>query len=94
MYLSAGLYPARDYQPLVEFNYIRSWLSKPISLKDEHIDTLAYSIPKMLVSAYNCGGNGARCVSGAFRLSAPKIFGSARLYFGTQYISLTILILQ
>ena len=33
-------------------------------------------------------------MSGAFRLSPPKKFGSSRLYFGTKYISLTILDLQ
>ena len=48
----------------------------------------------MLVSVCNGRGTGAGCVSGAFRLTTPKIFGSTRLYFGTQYISLTILDLQ
>jgi len=33
-------------------------------------------------------------MSGVFRLSSPKYFGSARLYFGTHYISLSILGLQ
>jgi len=92
-YVSVGFYPARDYQPLVDFGAIRRGGSKSINLKDEHIDTLAGCPPKMLVSICN-GETGAGCVSGAFRLSPPQNFGSARLYFGTQYISLTILNLQ
>jgi len=67
-YVSVGLSPARDYQPLEEFGAIRRDVSKSIILKDEHIDTLADCLPKMLVSICN-GGTGAGCVSGAFRLS-------------------------
>jgi len=40
------------------------------------------------------GGNEAGCVNVAFRLSPPKNVGSATLYFGTQYISPTILYLH
>ena len=93
-YVSVGFYPARDYQPMVEFGAIRRGESKSIILKDKHIDTLADCLPKMLVSICNGGGTGAGCVTGAFLLSPAKNFGSARLYFGTQYISLTILDLQ
>jgi len=42
-------------------------------------------------------GTGAAAVgseSGSFHLSPPKNYGSARLYFGTQYINPTILDLQ
>jgi len=91
-YVFVVFYPARDYQSLVEFGAIRRGGSKSIILKDEHIDTLADCLPKMLVS--NCGSGAAECLSGAFRLSLPKNYGPARLYFGTQYISLTILDLQ
>jgi len=93
-YVSVGFYPIRDYQPLVEFGAIRRGGSKYIVLKDEHIETLADFLPKMLVSICNGAGTGAGCVSGAFRVSSPKNFGSARLNFGTQYINLTILDLQ
>ena len=91
--MSAGLYLACDYLPLVEFSAIWRGGSKSIFLKDEHINTLADCLPKIFVS--NCDGRtGAGCVSGAFRLSPPKNCGSARLYFCTQYISLIILDLQ
>jgi len=45
-YVSVGFYPARDYQPLLEFGAIRRGGSKSIVLKDEHIDTLADCLPK------------------------------------------------
>ena len=87
--MSVGFYPARDYQPLVDFGAIRRGGSKSIVLKDEHVNTLADCLPKMRVSICN-GGTGAGCVCAAFRLLLPKNFGSARLYFCKQYISLTI----
>jgi len=52
---------------------------------------LADCIPKMLVSICNGGGTGAGwCLP---PITAEN-FGSARLHFGTQYISLTILDIQ
>jgi len=76
-YVSVGFYPARDYQPLVEFSAIRRGGSKTILLKNEHIDTVADVLPKLLVSVFSGGGIVSECLSGAFRLSPPKIFGSA-----------------
>jgi len=96
-YVSVGFYPARDYQPLVEFGAIRRGGSKSILLTDEHIDTLADSLPKMLISICYWGTGTAPavgCESRTFRLSPPNNFGSARLYFGKQYIRLLILELQ
>jgi len=40
-YVSVGFYPARDYQPLVEFNVSQPGGSKPLILTDEQVDTLA-----------------------------------------------------
>jgi len=81
----------------VEFAALRRGESKSILLTDEHIDTLADCLAKMLVSICNGGTVAAAavgCEIGAFRLSPPKNYGSAVMYFGTQYISLTILDLQ
>jgi len=89
--VSVGFYPARNYHPVVEFIAIRRDGSKSIVLKDEHIDTLADTLPKTFVFVCNGEGRGAGYVSDAFRLSPLKNVGSARLYFGTQYISITIL---
>jgi len=58
----------------VELGAIRTGGSKSIILKDEHIDTLADSLPKMLLSVCIGRGTGAGCVSCALRLSPPKIF--------------------
>jgi len=84
-------YPGGDYKPLVEFVTKRRGGSKSIVLKDLHVDTLADTPPNLLVSFCDGEGAGAGCVSGVFDLSPPKSFRSVRLYFGTQYISLTIL---
>jgi len=92
-YVSVGFYRARDYKPLVEFGAIWRGGSKSNILKDEHIDTLPNSLPKMLVSICN-ERTGAGCMSGAFLLSLPKNLGSARMNFSTQYISITILDVQ
>ena len=90
-YVSVGFYPAPDYQPLVEFGAIRRGGSKSIVLKDEHIDTLADSLPKMLVSVCNGEGTGASCVRGAFRLSPPKKLRIGKTVFRHAVLSLTIL---
>jgi len=44
-YGSVGFYPARDYQPLVEFGTIRRCGSKSIILTDEQVFTLAECLP-------------------------------------------------
>jgi len=74
-YISVCFYPARDYQPLVDFGAIRRGGSNSILLKDELIDTLADCLPKMLVSVCDGKGTRAGCVSGAIRLSPPKSSG-------------------
>jgi hypothetical protein len=46
--MSVGFYPARDYQPLVEFSTVRRGGSKTIVLADEHVEILAARLPKVL----------------------------------------------
>jgi len=74
--VSVGFYPARDYQPLVEFGAIRRGGSKFILLRDEHIDTLADCLTKVLVSISNAKTGVAAaavgCERGVFRLPPPK----------------------
>jgi len=74
-YVSVVFYPARDYQHRVKFGAIQRGELKYIILIDEHLDTLADCLPKLLFSICN-GGTGAGCVSGDFRLSPPKNFRS------------------
>jgi len=88
--VSVGFYPTRVYHPLVKFGAMWRGGSKSILLKDEHIDALADCLPQMLLSICS-GGKGVGYVSGTFRPSPPINFGSGRMYFSTQYISLTTL---
>lgn len=61
-YMCVDFYPARNYQPLVEFCVIRRGGSISILLTDEYIDTLTDCLPTMLVSI--CNGDRAGIVFG------------------------------
>ena len=89
-YVSVGFYPARDYQSLVEFGAIRRGGSKSLILTDEQVATLADCLPALRDSMC-VGGDRVinKCESGNFRLHTPRRYGSARLFVGTEYISLT-----
>jgi hypothetical protein len=85
-YVSVCFYPARDYQPLVEFGAVRRGGSKPIVLANEHVDRLAERPPKVLCET---GGSGSDA-SDTFRLiPIRRSGGAARLYLNAQYINLT-----
>jgi len=90
MYVSVSYYPTRDYPPLVGFGAIRWGGSKSLILADEQFAALADCLPTIRDSM--CVG-GDRVVikfeCGIFRLHTPKRHGSARLFVGTEYISLT-----
>ena len=89
-YVCIGFYPARDYQPLVEFGVIRRGWSKSLILVDAQVATLAECLPAIRESI--CGGGdrvNIKCESGKFRLHTPSRHGSARLYVRTDYIWLT-----
>jgi len=89
-YVSVGFYPARDYQPLVEFGAIRRGRSKSLILADEQVAALANCLPAIRDSMCVRGDRVViKCESGNFRLNTPKRYGSARLFVGTEYISLT-----
>ena len=89
-YMSVGYYPARDYQPLVEFGAIRRGGSKSLILADEQVTAMADCLPAIRDSMC-VGGDRVvfKCESGSFRLHTPRRHGSARLFVGTEYISLT-----
>jgi len=89
-YVSLGYYPARDYQPLVEFGAIRRGGSNSLIHSDEQITALADFLPAIRDSMC-VGGDRVviKCESGNFRLHTPRRHGSARLFVGTEYISLT-----
>jgi len=89
-YVSVGYYPARGYQNLVEFCAIRRGGSKSLILSDEQLAALADCLPAIRDSMC-VGGDQVviKCESGNFGLHTPKRHGSARLFVGTEYISLT-----
>jgi len=72
-YVSVGFYPARDYQPLVEFGAIRRGVSKSLILADEQVAALADSLPAIRDSMC-VGGDRVviKCESGNFRLHTPE----------------------
>jgi len=59
-------------------------------LADEQVDALAGSEPAIRDFMFCCGKRDfIKCESGKFRLLTPRGHGSARMYLGTEYISLT-----
>jgi len=89
-YVSVGFYTARDYTLLVEFGAIKTGRSKLLILADEQVETLVGCLPS--ISDSMCIGRDRviiKCEIGNFRLRAPRRHGLARLYVGTEYISLT-----
>jgi hypothetical protein len=90
-YVSVSFYPARDYQPLVEFGTIRRGSgsgSKSIILASEHVDKLAERLLEGSATSESSSVSGG----GNFRLTRNRGGsggGAARLYLDTQYISLT-----
>jgi len=88
--VSVGYYSARDYQPLVELDTIRRGGSKSFILTDEHVAARADCLPAIRDSIC-VGGDRViiKCESGNFRLHTPRMHGSARLFVGMEYISLT-----
>ena len=90
-YVSVGLYPTRDYLPLVEFRVVRRD-SGPKILIDSELDAMKKALPMLRVAM--CSGEpstGSRsCKSGAFRLDVTRSRRTARLYVEWHFIFLTL----
>ena len=72
-YLSVGFYPARDYQPFVEFGAIRRGGSKSLILTYEQVATFADCLPAIRDSMCVVGDRFIiNCESGNFRLHTPR----------------------
>jgi len=90
-YVSVGFYPARDYLPLVVFGVLRrAGGPKTLILSDEQVDALAGTIPTLREDMCSGGARGCRCDSGAFQHDVSRSRRTARLYVGSQFISLTL----
>ena len=74
----------------MEFGAIRRGGFKSLILAEEQVDALADCLPSIRESMY-VGGDPVviKFESGNFRLHTPSRHGSARLFVGTDYISLT-----
>jgi hypothetical protein len=81
-YVSVGFYPARNYQPLVEFG---SSGNKPITLTKQHVTTMAQHLPRLCEAM--CGDEQYQCIDGAFRLTTIGSYKTARLYPDKHYIN-------
>jgi len=53
--VSVGFYPARDYQPLVEFGVIWKGGSKSLILADEKVAALADCLPLYVTPSLSAG---------------------------------------
>jgi len=73
----------------VEFGTIRRGGSKSLILSDEQVAALSDCLPTILDSMCVGGDRVIKWESGNFRLHTPKRHGSAKLFVGTEYISLT-----
>jgi len=88
--MSVGFYPARDYQPLMEYGAIRRGGSKSLILTDKQGAALADCLLAIRDSMFVGGVRVIiKCDSGNFRLHIPKWHGSARLFVGTESVRRT-----
>jgi hypothetical protein len=79
-YVSVWVYPARNYQPLVEFGASGN---KPITLTEQHMATMALHLPQLCEAM--CNDEHYRCLEGDFKMLATGGYKTARLYLGKRY---------
>jgi hypothetical protein len=84
-YVSVGFYPARNYEPMVEFGSVRN---KPIILTDTQVRYLSEAIPRVCESL--CNNESMSFKDGNLRLTTTGNIKVARLYLGKQYMSLKL----
>ena len=81
-YVSIGLYPTRNYQPLVEFGGPEKI---PILLTDRHVRFRAEHLPPQIDGLYT--NEYYACNDEDFRMNSTGSFRVARVTLGKQYIS-------
>jgi hypothetical protein len=82
--MSVGYYPARNYQPFVEFGSAKKM---PLLHNDQHLQTMALHITALcaaLCNEYYLGKDGD------FRMNTTGSYKVARVYLGKQYMSFTL----
>ena len=83
-YVSVGFYPARDYQPLVEFGFVKKNKTTVLVLADQQVAALAAILPGVCESM--CANEPYVHKDGDFKVTAR---GIARMYLHNRYINLT-----
>lgn len=91
-YMSVGYYPARDYQPLVEFGASKKNGSTVLIIDDRQVAKLAECLPRICESM--CANEQCGCSEGSFRLTTTATGGVARMYVDKQFISFRLADLQ
>jgi hypothetical protein len=84
-YVSIGYYPARNYEPMVEFCSVRN---NPIILTEPQMRYLAEVIPHMCHSL--CINEKTTFKDGDLQLTTTESTKVARMYLGKRYISLKL----
>jgi hypothetical protein len=84
-YISVGFYPARNYEPMVEFG---SGRNNSIILGDTQVRYLSEAIPRVCESL--CNNESVSFKDGKLRLTTTASKIGARLYLGKQYMGLTL----
>ena len=82
-YVSIGFYPARNYQPLVEFGGSKI---KPVLLAEQYVATMADCLPRICQSM--CDNEQYGRSDGPFRLNTKRSYRVARLSMDKHYIAL------
>jgi len=82
-YVSVGYYPARNYQPLVEFGGSKI---KPVIIDPQHVEKMVACLPRICEAT--CDNGKFSWSDGAFTLNTTGSSRVARLYMGKQYITL------
>jgi len=83
IYVSIGFYPARNYQPLVEFGGSKI---KLVLLADQYVATMADCPPR--IWHYICDNEQYGRSDGSFRLNTTGSYRVTRLYMDKYYVAL------
>ena len=90
-YVSVGIHPARDYQPLVEFGAVKGNKTTFLVHADQHVSTMAEIVPRMCEAM--CGNEQYGQKDGDFRLNTTGgrgVFRVARMYEHNEYFTLML----
>jgi hypothetical protein len=84
-YVSVGYYPARNYQPFVEFGGAKKM---PMLLNDQHLQTMALHITALCAAL--CNNEYYIGKDGDYRMNTTGSYKVVRVYLGKQYLSFTL----